>query len=96
MDADRLLRDLKLLARDAEDMVQATAGDLSEKAKDARKRLSAALESAKATCENLQDNAVAGAKAADRVVRDHPYQSIGVAFGIGLLVGVLAIRRNGN
>jgi len=32
-------------------------------------------------------------KATDRVVREHPYQSIGVAFGVGLLIGVLINRR---
>ena len=33
------------------------------------------------------------AKAADRVVRDHPYQTIGVAFGLGLLIGFLVHRK---
>ena len=33
------------------------------------------------------------AKAADRVIREHPYQTIGLAFGLGLLIGVLARRR---
>jgi len=33
------------------------------------------------------------AKAADRVIRDHPYQTIGIAFGLGLLIGVLARRK---
>lgn len=32
------------------------------------------------------------AKAADRVIRHHPYQMIGVAVGLGLLTG-LALRR---
>ena len=32
-------------------------------------------------------------KAADKVIRDHPYQTIGIAFGVGLLIGFLARRR---
>ena len=32
------------------------------------------------------------AKAADKVVRDHPYQTIGVAVGLGVLIGALARR----
>jgi ElaB/YqjD/DUF883 family membrane-anchored ribosome-binding protein len=76
--------------------MKATAGDLSEKAKEARSRLAAALESAKETCETLQEKAMAGAKATDRAIREHPYQSIGIAFGVGLLIGVLAGRRGGD
>lgn len=95
MKTEKLMRDLKLLTRDVEDLIQSTAGDVSDKAKEARARLRSALESAKDSCEELQDKAVAGAKATDKVIRDHPYQSIGVAFGVGLLIGVLAIRRNG-
>ncbi len=93
MTADKLVHDLKAIGRDAEDMLQATAGDLNDKARDARARLTSALNSAKATCSRLQDQAVAGAKATDKVIREHPYQTVGVAFGVGLLVGVLALRR---
>ncbi len=34
------------------------------------------------------------AKTADQVVRSHPYQTIGLAFGLGILVGILARRRH--
>jgi ElaB/YqjD/DUF883 family membrane-anchored ribosome-binding protein len=47
----------------------------------------------KSLVERAQEKAVERAKAADRVVRDHPYQTIGLAFGLGLLIGVLARRR---
>jgi ElaB/YqjD/DUF883 family membrane-anchored ribosome-binding protein len=47
----------------------------------------------KAIVQNAEQKAVERAKAADRVVRDHPYQTIGVAFGLGLLIGVLARRK---
>lgn len=89
----KLTQDLKTVARDAEELMKATAGEVSEKAKHARERLAAALESAKASCKALQEKAVAGAKATDKVIREHPYPSIGIAFGIGLLIGVLAGRR---
>ena len=94
---ERVLGDLKALARDAEDLLKATAGDVSEKAKEARQRVTAALERARGTCENLQEQTLASARAAarkaDTVIRDHPYESIGVGFGIGLLIGVLVGRR---
>lgn len=90
---EKLLEDVKQVVRDGEELLRAGAGELSEKGKAARARLSAALESAKETGRKLQERTVAGAKATDRVIREHPYQSIGIAFGVGLLIGVLVNRR---
>jgi len=60
-------------------------------------RLSSAVDSAKSTYHRIQENTVAGAKVADKTIREHPYQSmgiaVGVAFGLGLLVGLLTSRR---
>jgi len=55
-------------------------------------KLETAIEKAKHACERLEEKTVAAAKATDRVVRGHPYQAIGIAFGVGLLAGVLAMR----
>ena len=93
---EKLVHDLKTVARDAEDLIKATAGEVGDKAREARSRLSATLASAKESLETLQEKAIAGAKATDRVIREHPYQSIGIAFGLGVLIGVLVNRRNGH
>ena len=85
--------DLKQVVRDAEDLLKATAGEAGEKVKEVRNRLTAALESAKDTCERLQDQTVQAAKTTDRTIREHPYESVGIALGVGLLVGVLVGRR---
>lgn len=47
----------------------------------------------KAILERAEQKAIERAKAADRVIRDHPYQTIGLAFGVGLLIGFLARRK---
>jgi ElaB/YqjD/DUF883 family membrane-anchored ribosome-binding protein len=57
-----------------------------------RAKLESAIEKAKDTCERLEEKTVAAAKTADKAVRTHPYQAMGIAFGVGLLVGVLATR----
>jgi ElaB/YqjD/DUF883 family membrane-anchored ribosome-binding protein len=90
---EHLIKDLKTVARDAEELVKATAGDLSEKTRDARARLAAALEIAKHSCERWEARAIEGAKATDKVIREHPYESIGVAFGLGVLIGVLVAQK---
>jgi ElaB/YqjD/DUF883 family membrane-anchored ribosome-binding protein len=51
------------------------------------------LSEIKAMLQNAEEKAVEQAKAADRVIREHPYQTIGLAFGLGLLIGVLARRK---
>jgi ElaB/YqjD/DUF883 family membrane-anchored ribosome-binding protein len=58
-----------------------------------RVKLESAIEKAKHACERLEEKTVAAAKATDKAVREHPYQAIGVAFGLGLLIGVLTMRR---
>lgn len=90
---ERLVSDLKAVAHDAEDLLKASAGEVSEKAREARARLTAAVERAKDACVGLQEKAVAGAKATDKAIREHPYQSIGIAFGVGVLIGVLVTRK---
>ena len=89
----KLMSDLKVVMHDAEELMKATASDLGEKAREARVKLAATIESAKASYQRLEQKTIDGAKAADRVIRDNPYRSIGIAFGIGLLVGVLEIGR---
>ena len=89
----KLLDDLRTLTHDAEAVLNATAGETGDKMKEIRGRLAATLESAKVGCRRLEEKAVAGAKVADKTIREHPYESIGVAFGVGLLVGILAGRR---
>lgn len=94
---ERVMADLKCLVRDAEALLHATSGDVSDKAKEARLRVAAALDRAKATCDEVQEltleKAKAAARQADTVIRQHPYESIGIAFGIGLLIGVLVVRK---
>ncbi len=57
-----------------------------------RAKLEGAVEKAKEVCENLEEKTVAAAKTADKAVRTHPYPAMGIAFGVGLLIGVLAMR----
>ncbi len=82
------------LVEDAQALLTATAHVAEEKVVEARKRLTAAIEKGKETWNSVQEKAVAGAKVTDQVIRDHPYQSIGVALGVGALIGFLLSRRN--
>jgi ElaB/YqjD/DUF883 family membrane-anchored ribosome-binding protein len=93
INTDRLVSDLKTVTKDAEELLKTVSGEEGNGSHDIRMRLSSAIESAKATYHRLEEKAVAGAKATDKVIREHPYESLGVAFGLGLLVGVLVSRK---
>jgi ElaB/YqjD/DUF883 family membrane-anchored ribosome-binding protein len=85
--------DLRALAEDARALMEATADVAGEKVAEARKRLAAALDTARDMAGRARDQAVDYAKAADEVVHEHPYKAIGIAFGVGALIGCLAMRR---
>ena len=95
--ANKALDDLQGAVHHGEQALKAAAANavdkVTDKVEEARDRLTSALEAAKATYAKLEDKAVASAKATDKLVREHPYPSLGVAFGIGLLVGVLINRK---
>ena len=90
----RLIDDLSNLARDAELLLRATAGDLSENAQKAREQLNEGITRAKNTAEQFRQRGIAAAKSADLVIRDHPYESMLTALTIGAVVGFFFTRRN--
>jgi ElaB/YqjD/DUF883 family membrane-anchored ribosome-binding protein len=93
MEGNQLADTYKSVSEDAEQFVKETASGLGDKAREARARLAASLASARTNLSKLNEKAIESAKEADHVIRDHPYQSIGVAFGIGILIGVLVTRK---
>ena len=86
--------DMGTLAEDARTLVAATADVAGDKVAEARKRFAAALESGKELIGRAREKAVERAKAADQVVRENPYQTIAIAFGVGAVIGFLLGRRN--
>ncbi len=69
--------------------MEATERGDSEKVE--RTRLEAATEKAKELCERLEEKTVEAAKVTDRAIREYPYESIAIAFGVGLVIGLLAM-----
>ncbi len=56
-----------------------------------RAKLETVIEKAKEVCDRLQEQSVAAAKATDKTIRERPYHAIGVALGLGVLVGLLVM-----
>ncbi len=86
--------DMSTLAEDARALMSATADVAGEKVSEARKRLAAALESGKELYGRVRDKTVEKARVVDEKVHENPYQAIGLAFGVGIIIGVLVTRRS--
>jgi ElaB/YqjD/DUF883 family membrane-anchored ribosome-binding protein len=90
---EKLAQDLRVLIHDAEELLKAGTTEAGGKLEELKARLHASVDRMKETCHHMEEKVVAGAKATDKVIRAHPYESIGVAFGVGLLIGVLVARK---
>lgn len=81
------------LAKDGRSLITATTDVAAQKFGEARQRVVETVESAKETAGRVRDQAVDYAKAADEAVREHPYKALGIALGVGALLGYLVSRR---
>ena len=94
---DKLVADLKAVVQDAEALLRATSSQTGEKIQEARARAEDSLRQAKARLTQVEEEALKRAReladATEDYVRDNPWQSVGIAAGIGLVLGVLISRR---
>lgn len=81
------------LAKDAHSLMTAATDVATQKLGEARQRVVETVESAKETAGRVRDQAVDYAKIADEALREHPYKALGIALGVGALLGFLVSRR---
>ncbi len=93
---DKLVADFKAVINDAEELLRATANQGGEHISSVRARVEERVTRAKEELNELGDDAFArgeaAVKATEDYVRTHPWQSIGIAAGLGLLIGLLSRR----
>ena len=94
---EKLMSDLRTVIADAEEVLKVTADQANSGAAELRVRMQERLQQAKIRLQDLQDSAVARAKAAghaaDDYVHEHPWKAIGAAAGVGMIIGLLIGRR---
>jgi ElaB/YqjD/DUF883 family membrane-anchored ribosome-binding protein len=94
---ERLAADFREVMSDIDSLLTATTNKAEGEATALRSRIVDRLEAAKIRVADAQHEAVERARraadATDHYVHDHPWQAIGVAAAIGLVVGVLIGRR---
>ena len=76
--SEQLMAELRAVAREAEELLQATADQTGARVEELRERAKDALEAARGI---------------DEQVRKNPWAAVAIAAGVGLLLGLLLSRK---
>jgi ElaB/YqjD/DUF883 family membrane-anchored ribosome-binding protein len=87
---EQLLEDLNTLREDTEELFRATAGTLAERSKS---KFLNSVERMKATCNDLRERTSTHVQDVEETLRQYPYSAVGVALGIGIIIGFLSRRK---
>jgi len=94
---DILMADFQTLVRDTEKLLEHTAGLAGDQADELRGQIHDSLlrarETLQLTQETVRERGEAALGATEEYVQSNPWQSIGIAAGVGFLIGLLATRR---
>lgn len=92
-----LMADFQILVADTEKLLEHTASLAGEQADELRGQINESLlrarETLKLTEESLRERGKAAVVATEDYVQTNPWQSVGIAAGVGFLIGLLATRR---
>jgi len=93
---DKLRDDMRLLARDMEQLLKATANQTGRQVAEVRARAEESLQAAKARIADAHESALAktkaASKAADDYVRENPWQALAIASAAAIAIGFLLAR----
>lgn len=94
---EQLIADFSVVVADAEALLKATANQGGEKVAELRAKAEESLKVVKARMAETQAALLAktkeAAKATDAYVHENPWKAIGIAAGVGLVIGLLIGRR---
>lgn len=97
MSRDKLVADARIVLDDVEALLKQAAAASGQQAQELRERAGDALKKARLRLQDAQaavtENSKAAARATDDWVHAHPWGAIGIAAGVGFLVGLLVSRR---
>lgn len=89
--------DMNTLVKDAQELFREAGLATGQRAEELRAKGLVLLENAMEKAQELQAIAVEKGKAAaqttDEFVHEHPWKSVGIAAGVGLVIGMLIARR---
>ncbi|KAF0865531.1 YqjD family protein [Pseudomonas sp. LD120] len=92
-----LMADFQALVTDTERLLEHTATLAGDQADELREKIHDSLLKARETLQltedSLRQRSQAAVTAAEDYVQSNPWQSVGIAAGVGFLIGLLATRR---
>ncbi|WP_353192950.1 YqjD family protein [Pandoraea pnomenusa] len=94
---EKFMTDIKSVLADAEDLLKQAANTTGERASELSDKALALLKQAKEKASDVQvvvvEKSKQAARATDDYVHDHPWQAVGIAAGIGVVIGLLLNRK---
>jgi ElaB/YqjD/DUF883 family membrane-anchored ribosome-binding protein len=84
-------KEIQEMTRAKQDKSNGSASEWKSKAREAGV---AAWDATRAAGHQFQEKAISYSKATDHAIRQRPYVLMGIAFGAGLLIGLLAVAKN--
>ena len=94
---EQLIADFKTVVADAEALLKATANHGGDELAEVRAKAEESLKVVKARMAESQAELLVktkeAVKATDAYVHENPWKAVGVAAGVGLVVGLLSARR---
>ena len=89
---DKLVKDVKVLGKDVQETLKATASVVGDKAAEARVKVEDGLKAAQDKLSVAREKVNAQGEecfaATDRYVRDNPWNAVGIAAGIGFILAL--------
>ncbi len=95
--SEKLMQDMRVVVADAEDLLKATAGQTGERIEKIRARAEESLRTARnrmqITGKAVQESATEAVRTVDDQVQKNPWTAVGIAAGVGLVLGIILGRR---
>lgn len=95
--SEKLMQDMRLVVADAEDLLKATAGQTGERIEKIRAKAEESLRTARnrmqIAAKAAQETTTEAARSVDEQVRSNPWTAVGIAAGVGLVIGIILGRR---
>jgi ElaB/YqjD/DUF883 family membrane-anchored ribosome-binding protein len=95
--SEKLMQDMRVVVADAEDLLKATAGQTGERIEKIRTKAEESLRTARNRLQiagkAVQESATEAVQTVDDQVHKNPWTAVGIAAGVGLVLGIVLGRR---
>lgn len=94
---EKLVADIQTVMAELDELVRDSASDVGDDLVELKGKLRDQVSVARDTLSDIEsrvaDRAKSAARAGDEYVRDHTWTSVGIAAGVGVVIGLLLNRR---